>query len=278
MGRTIVLNSSNITGTGNNTFVYTFPQGQAAFKEGDQIALSFLSLYYSWNNITNGSNSNFSYKWTDGTSVSVSLPSGFYQVSDLNAYLQSIMYTNNHYLYNTSTGAYLYYIEFAENTVYYSVQLNVYAVPTSLPSGYSLPSGATWSLPGTATTPQVTIPSSASISGIIGFAANTYPSSTQTSTYSTTSTSTPVVTPISSVLVTCDMVKNPWATPQGMIYAFSPDADYGSLITVRPQNIVFNDIFPGTYSSVTIKFWDNSFNPLTIQDSGTVIMLDIEPK
>jgi len=68
--RTIVLNQTNIVNlnNGNNQLVYKFPN--SVLFSGTSIAVSSVSMYYSWFNIsTSLQNNNFSYTWTSGTTT-----------------------------------------------------------------------------------------------------------------------------------------------------------------------------------------------------------------
>ncbi|NBP02411.1 MAG: hypothetical protein EBU90_20300 [Proteobacteria bacterium] len=216
--RTIILNSSNLDSgnSNNNVFKYTFPSGAVNFKD-DQIAVTQVSLYYSWYNINSSlyNNNSFSYTWIDGTIVNVTLPNGSYAVSDINSYLQSVMVSNGHYLVD-STGNYVYFLEFTTNTVYYAVQLNAYAVPTSSSasaSSYTKPSGATWSYPSSTKTPQLTISSTNNFYKIVGFSAGTYPSTQQSSTYSFKSDIVPPVGAGCSYKIPANHTKSTPAVP-----------------------------------------------------------------
>lgn len=277
MGRTLVLNSSNVQSGNpyNDTWVYTFPVN-ATFKN-EQIALNQMSMYYSWRNISSTyGNNTLSYKWVDGSTVNITIPDGYYSVSDLNAYLQSIMVTNTHYLINSS-GSYVYYLELVTNSTYYSVQLNAYAVPTSLPSGYSTPSSVTWAFPGTASTPQLVTTNSA-FNSLIGFTSGTYPAASQTTTYSHTSDSTPQVSPVNSLIMTCNLVSNNIGTPDNIVYSFSPNVSYGSLITCSPAYPNWCDIRDGTYNQMVITIKDQNFNRVKFLDPQGVILLSIKKK
>ena len=55
---------------------------------------------------------------------------GNYEISSVNAFLQSIMVSNGHYLENSS-GDYVYYLEFKVNATTYKIEINSYNVPTS---------------------------------------------------------------------------------------------------------------------------------------------------
>ena len=172
----ILLTSNNIVNrdVGNNRLVYEFQQGGIQFKK-KEIALGTAQLYYSWYNITSAyKNNTYSYRWTNGITYSVTMPDGNYSVAEINTYLQNIMVANTHYLVNTTSGDFRYFIEWETNETFYAVQLNEYVVPNVLPAGFALPVGATWALPATASTPQVIIASNA-FRNIIGFSAGTYP-------------------------------------------------------------------------------------------------------
>jgi hypothetical protein len=185
------------------------------------------------------------------------------------------MVTNSHYLLNGS-GDYVYYLEFEENVSRYAVQLNSYAVPTALPTGWSKP-GA-WTLPVAAKTPQVTILSSNAFNKVIGFTAGTYPSPTQSTTYSKISDTVPQVTPVSSVILTCSIVDNRFSIPDNIIYSFAPNVTYGSQIQVQPSELTWVDIQDGQHNSLTLKFLDQNKNPLEILDTNLVVLLSIRER
>lgn len=275
--KTLVLNSSNIQ-SGNSysdSWDYNFP-GNASFHD-EQISVSQISIYYSWRNISSTyGNNTFSYVWCDGTTTSVTIPDGYYSIDDLNAYLQSVMVSKTHYLVNSS-GQYVYYLEFVTSSTYYSVVLNSYPVPTALPTGYSTPSGVTWSFPATAKTPQL-VTTNSGFNSIIGFNSGTYPTSQQTTTYSKTSDVTPQVSPVNSLIVTCSLVSNNIGVPDNVIYSFSPNASYGSIINVSPPVPIWCDIKNGCYNKMTITIRDQNYNRVKFLDTQGIILLSVKKK
>jgi len=270
MTKTLILNSSNITSSKNNQLTFSFPGGATQFRE-NKIALCGISIYYSWDNI-NSTNNTFTYTWIDSTINTVTIPSGFYTIQDINSFFQSTLITNTHYLVD-SAGDYVYYLEFVENAQLYGIQFNSYPVPTSLPSGYTKP--GSWSFPGTASTPRITISSVNTFSNIIGFNAGTYPSVTQTTNYSKISDSTPQITPIQSLILTCSLIDNPLSIPNNIMYCFSPNVTFGSLIQINPNSPIFNNIKDGFYQNLVITIYDQNFQEITIKDSNIVILLQI---
>jgi hypothetical protein len=275
--REIIINNTFVS-SDNSTFTYKFPLGsQPTFEKGDKIALDSLSMYYSWPSITaaNGNNT-FQYVWpfNSATTITVTIPDGFYTIADLNSYLQYVMISNKHYLVDGS-GNYVYYLNFSTNSVRYAVQLDVSPLPTALGT-YTYPSSAGWTLSGTATYPQIVIPTTNSISKIIGFTAGTYPSTTTGSTtYSQISDFTPQVTPVSSVVVTCSLLNNRYSIPNNLLYSFAPNTTYGSQINIIPPSKTFVDMSGGKVSEFSITFLDQNFNKLKILDNNIVILITI---
>ena len=262
----IILNSTNIVANGsNNTFRYAFPNGGVTFKD-TKVALTSLSMYYSWDNVTN-LNNKLSYQWIDGTLVVADLPPGYYTIEQMNAYLQSVMIAQNHYLKNAQ-GDNVFYLEVQANSVFYSIQVNAFPLPTSLPTGWTKP--GPWALPATPTTPQLIL---GSLSSLWGIPAQTYPPTPQATPFSVQSSTTPNMTPIQSLVMTCSLVNQTFSIPCTLFYSFSPDVQFGSLIRVQPPSPVLLEVQNGQFNDVTITFLDQNLNPVAIKDSNTVILL-----
>ena len=118
MVATIVLNQSNLLPNGNNnTFVYKFPNSVSF--PNHEIAVQSINMYYAWSNINAAplANTTFYYTWTVGTTVTtypVIIPTGLYEIADINAYFQFTMIKNGTFLINGS-GSYVYYAEMIVN-------------------------------------------------------------------------------------------------------------------------------------------------------------------
>ena len=132
MGKTIILTTAKLEENSNNTkLVYNFPSGGYSFKN-DMIALQSVYQYFSIFNITSDyGNNSFSYTWFDEIEYSITIPDGYYEISDLNSYFQSIMIANTHYMTN-SAGQFIYFLEFIVNTSRYAVQVNSYPLELEL--------------------------------------------------------------------------------------------------------------------------------------------------
>ena len=140
MGKTIILTSANIEENSNNTkLVSNFRSGGYTFKS-DMIALQSVYQYFIIFNITSAyGNNTFSYTWFDGIEYTITIPDGYYEISDLNSYFQSIMFANTHYMTN-SAGQFIYFLEFVVNTSRYAVQINSYPLDADIQTtnGYIL--------------------------------------------------------------------------------------------------------------------------------------------
>jgi hypothetical protein len=276
----ITLTSNDIANRnlGNNRLVYQFQQGGVSF-QNNEIALGTLQLYYSWFNITSAyRNNQYSYTWIDGTTVNVTMPDGNYSVIELNAYLENIMVQNNHYLINTTTGDFVYYLQLQVNATYYAVQLNSYPVPSALPTGYALPAGATWVLPAVASTPQFTVLANG-FRDIIGFNAGTYPAVVQSTTYSILSVIAPQVNPVSSLQINCSIATNPYSSQSRVIYSTGiPDTIFGGQINISTPEYAFTRLVDGTYNLFEISITDQNNRPIVFQDPQISLMLIIRSR
>jgi hypothetical protein len=158
--RTIVLNQTNIVpNTNNSTLVYKFPSSVSF--NNSKIAIASINLYYSWVNISPTlQNNSLSFNWVNAsntnnyTTYTIYIPSGLYEVTDINAYLQFVFInaanlntsqispipTAPFYL-KDSIGDNVYFLEFVVNPTKYAIQLNTYNVPSTLPTNFSNPGG-----------------------------------------------------------------------------------------------------------------------------------------
>lgn len=280
---TIILNSSNIlAGSNNSTLVYNFPNSVTF--DNHQIAVQSVSMYYSWQNINNTTllNNSFSYNWIVAgvtTTYTVTIPSGLYEIADINNYLQYVFIQNGHYLIN-STSQNVYYAELLVNPSLYSVNIVTYPVPTSLPTGWSLPvanpqTGAlAW--PGFPTTffnPLITIPANFNL--IVGYTAGfTTSQNTGVNTVLTYSSSVaPQVAPNPNCLITVSNISNIYANPSSVIFNLNANVAFGELIIAQPSEYAFNNLLRGTVNSLFVRLIGADGNALNILDPNITILL-----
>jgi hypothetical protein len=280
MSYNLVINSSNVVGNQNSTFVYTFlGSSSLTIKEGSKICVSSLSIPYSFFNVTQFyNNQTFSFNWRVGvttTTYNITLPAGFYLVSDISNFLENYFIQNGMYLVD-SAGNNVYYLELAYNTTYYATQILSFAVPTSLPTGYVQPSS--WlGYPSVANTPQLIL-SSNNFKNILGFSAGSYPPTPQSTNYSITSNVLPPVgSNINAVVLTCSLVNNNVTIPSDILDSFPINSTFGSNIVYAPSFEKWVKMNAGTYNSITIRMLDQNLNIINANDSNVSITLLIQP-
>jgi len=174
----------------------------------------------------------------------------------------------------TSTGLIVYFVEIEANSPRYAIQLNLYAIPTSSQAttlGYSLASGASWSLPATATTPTLTFNSAFGL--LIGQYAGTYPTTAQTTNQQFVSTITPIISPVNSYVFTISLIKNNYSNPNSIICTVPLNASLGELVTYTPANLVWHEINQSDYSNFSIQVYDQNLNILNLNDNEFTIHL-----
>jgi hypothetical protein len=280
--RTIVLNENNIVGVNNNTLIYQFPS--SVDLTGCEIAVSNITMYYSWDNInsTTLQNNTFTYNWVQGattTTYTVVIPNGLYELSDINAYFQYVMIQNGTYLTNTTSGQNVYYAEMIINPTQYAVQINTFAVPTSF-TGFTAPINITTGLtlvpPTTTFNPVLTFP--ANFNQIVGYAVN-FATDINTgggNTLSYLSSVAPQLQPNSSLLIAMSGIDNKYANPNTIIYSVAPNVALGELIVEKPAQFNFNRMLSGTYNQLRFQFLGNNLTPVIIRDSNMTIILVIK--
>lgn len=275
----LIINSSNLVPDSfNNKYRYVIASGGTRFKNA-KVAVASIAIYYSWYNITASQNNNsFQFVWptnAGSTTYTVTIQDGYYSVANLNSYLQQFCITNGLYLVDGS-GNFVYYLEFLENVNYYSVQVNTYALPTSLPSGWSNP--ASMSFPLTTRTPQLIVPNT-NFQYIIGYTPGTYPAAPALTTQSFLSTFTPQVSPVQSVILSCSLLSNKYANPMTVLYSFSASGfEFGNLVQSSPYEHTYVDISDGNFSFFDIAFLDQNYNAIKLNDTNIVVQLLIKSK
>ena len=291
----LVLNQNNIVPDGyNNKLRYKFPN--SVNLKDKYIAVSSVSMFYSWDNITAlQSNNKITYTWTVGTTSStytITIPDGLYEISEINFYCQFVMINNGTY-WIASTGDYLYPFEILVNPTRYAIQLNTYLIPIlPLTGGITVPSN--WA--GYATqTYNSTITFPANFNAIVGYPStfssnpnvnnagvavysNNYETKNSLGTFSYLSNTSPQVQPNNNVLISLSNINNPYSQPSSIIYSLNPSVAAGQQISERPPNFMWNKMIDGTYNELFLTFLGTNLQPLIIKDPNMTILLTIRDK
>jgi hypothetical protein len=279
--RTLILTQRNVVAGSNNTvFDYQFPGGGIQLKAHTKIALASITMYNSTPNISASLNNNtYQYRWIDATVHTVTMPDGFYEISDMNNFLHQTMLNNGHYLEEKSTSNAVWFLTLSVNTSTYKIDLLSFPMVDTFytPALYDTPTPPfpipAWSVPAVSANPQFIIPATL-FTNIVGLDAGTYPAAAN-NTVITTSSSTfaPQVNPLSSYLVKCNLVNNPYGIPNSLIYSFPPSGSFGQQFVVAPNEYSFIDAQDGYYNTMRIEITDQNDRPTLILDSNINILV-----
>jgi hypothetical protein len=276
MKKTIVINSSNYVIGSGNRYEYRLPQ-TSYFPAGSGIGVSNIAIYNSIQNINEKRGNNVvKFNWL-GTDYTFIIENGYYSVSDLNHYLQNQCILNGLYLTTKSNADNVYFIELVINSIRYSTSLNFYTIPTQEEAsslGYTKPSNAKWSYPVSPQTPSFTF--GQQFGNLIGQTFGTFPPTLQSTNIQYLSTQTPVISPVDSLILTCNLINSKYSIPSNIIFTVPISSVLGSLIQVNISSIVLNDILPQNFSSISITIYDQLFNAVELQDTEMTLTLVIE--
>jgi hypothetical protein len=287
------MNGTNIVQDGNNNkLIYKFPNS-VNFKD-KYIAVSSISMYYSWFNITSVyTNNTFTYTWngTVNKTYTITIPDGLWDITAINNYIQFVCLQNGTYWTVSST--YYYPFELIVNPNRYAIQLNTYQIPTTTPTNGTVPP-AGW--PTVSFNSVVTFPtafndivgypenfaSANNVGGGVTFqsptASTNYASVNSVNTISYLSSVAPQVQPFSSILFSLSNINNPYTQPSSIIYSLNSNVGVGELISEKPPNFMWNRMIDGTYSELRLTFLGPNNQPITINDPNMTILLTIRDK
>ena len=266
----IIVDRTNLIGNDNNTFVYRFPSSVAF--PNHEIALASVDMYYAWYNVsTQLGNNTFSYVWTDGTTNTVVLEDGLYEISTINERLQFAFIANGHYLVD-SGGNNIYYINISANTTRYATQIDIFQFPNSLPAGYTNPASVVFP-----PVNQITMTIPSKFNELLGFTAGfttTAPTGTNLSFLSSVA---PNIQPNNVLYVSVSNIDNKYGSPSGLVHRIVPNTTFGSLITENPE-FSFQPLHSGTYNQLQIQILGTDKSPIRIIDPNIVITFLIKNK
>ena len=289
--RSIILNRNNIVSNTNNTVLrYNFA-GTQSFSD-QEICVASIQMYNSVFNIDTQlyNNNSFTYTFHNATGTgfdtfSVVIPDGYYSTNDLNEYFVSVMDSRGHFIQNNTTRAKTYYYTILDNVNRYAVQLVCSKLPSTADLTGSTRGSTTWTAPasGSAThrTGQITFLTTNNFHLILGFAQQSYPSSPSTaSSFNALSSVPPVQQPVSSILLTCNLVENPLSNPSNLLTSFTINqAEFGAMAIINPNNLIWQPCSHITGASyLELRMLDQDFRPFKIQDNQMLFNILIKEK
>ena len=191
------------------------------------VAISNLSIYYTWKNIKDTYNNN-KFKISAPTwNEEFKLPDGSYSVSDIQDYFEYIMKKHGEDIDKPSV---MIYVNKIENRVTFKLK-----------SGYSL---------------ELLSPETMKSLG----------STENKITKDKNGENVPHLEITEVVLVLCNIVNNDYQHDSRVLYTFVPNKPFGSLLKIYPTNYIFFKTFNSEYDEIIVWFTDQNSNALEIED------------
>ena len=191
------------------------------------IALSNLSIYYTWRNIKSSLyNNKFKISaptWNDD----FELPDGSYSVSNIQDYFEHILKKHGEDIDEPSVQIYVYK---TENRITFEIK-----------KGYSF---------------ELLTPETMKLLG----------STENKTTKDKNGENVPHLEIIEVVLVHCDIVNIDYQQDSWVLYTFVPNKPFGSLLEISPTNHIFLKTFNSEYNEIKVWLADQNSSALEIED------------
>ena len=198
------------------------------------VALSNLSIYYTWKNIKSSYNNNKFKISAPMWSEEFELPDGSYSVSDIQDYFEYILKKHSESVDNPSIRMYINRIE---NRITFKIK-----------NGYYL---------------ELLTPKTMKLLG-----------STEIKiTKNKNGEKVPHLEIVELVLGHCNLVNNYYQQDSRIFYTFVPNKTFGSLLEIPPTNQVFLKTFNSEFQEVKIWFTDQTSKPLELEDKINITLI-----
>ena len=231
---TIFMNSENSKTSEHHVLVFKLTDKLDLRRGQKAVALSNLSIYYTWKNVKSSCNNN-KFKISAPTwSEEFKLPEGSYSVSDIQDYFEYILKKRGESVDNPSIRMYINRIE---NRITFKIK-----------NGYSLE----------LLTPET-----------IKFLGSTESKITKDKNSENLSR----LEIVELALVHCNLVNNDYQQDSRILFAFVPNKTFGSLLEISPTNQVFLKTFNSEFLEVKVWFTDQTSTPLELEDKINITLI-----
>ena len=231
---TIFINSENSKTLENNVLVLKLTNKLDLRRGQKTIALSNLSIYYTWKNVKSSYNNN-KFKISPPTwSEEFKLPDGSYSVQDIQDHFEYILKKHRESVDNPSIRIYVNKIE---NRITFKTKNGYYLELLTL---------KTMKLFG-------------SIKSKI--------------TKDKNGEKVPHLEVLELLLVHCNLVNNDYQQDSRILYTFVPNKTFSSLLEISPTNQVFLETFNSEFQDIKIWFIDPTSKPLELEDKISITLI-----
>ena len=198
------------------------------------VALSNLSIYYTWKNIKSSYNNNKFKISAAAWSEEFELPDGSYSISDIQDYFEYILKKRGESVNNPSI---IIYVNKIENRITFKIK-----------SGYYL---------------DLLTPETMKLLG----------STESKITKDKKGENIPHLEVFELVLVHYNLVNNDYQQDSRILYTFVPNKTFGSLLEISPKDHVFLKTFNSEFQEINIWFTDQTSKPLEVEDRINVTLI-----
>ena len=231
---TIFMNSENSKSSEYHVLTLKLTDKLDLRKGQKTVALSNLSIYYTWKNKKSSYNNN-KFKISAPTwSEEFELPDGSYSISDIQDYFEYILKNHGESVDNPSI---ITHVNRTENRIMFKIK-----------SGYYL---------------ELLTPETMKLLG----------STESKITKDKNGEKVPHLEVVELVLVHCNLVNNYYQQDSRILYTFVPNKTFGSLLEISPTNHVFLRTFNSEFQEIKIWFTDQTSTPLEVEDKINVTLI-----
>ena len=231
---TIFMNSENSKTLEYHVLVLKLTDKLDLRRSQKTVALSNLSIYYTWKNIKSSYNNN-KFKISAPTwNEEFELPDGSYSISDIQDYFEHILKKHSESVDNSSIRIYVNRIE---NRIMFKIKSGYYLELLTLET-----------------------------MKLLGSAENKI-------TKDKNGENVPHLEVVELVLVHCNIVNNDYLQDSKILYTFVPNKTFGSLLEISPTNKVFLKTFNSEFQEIRIWFTDQTSIPLEVEDRINVTLI-----
>ena len=198
------------------------------------VALSNLSIYYTWKNVKSSYNNN-KFKISAPTwSEEFELRDGSCSISDIQDYFEYILKKHSENVDNPSIRMYINRIE---NRITFKIKSGDYL--------------------------ELLTPETMKLLG----------SAESKITKNKSGENVPHLEVVELVLVHCNLVNNDYQQDSRILFTFVPNKSFGSLLEISPTNHVFLKTFNSEFQEINIWFTDQTSKPLELEDKINITLI-----
>ena len=198
------------------------------------VALSNLSIYYTWKNIKSSYNNNKFKVSAPTRNEEFELPDGSYSISDIQDYFEYILKKHSESVDNPLIRIYKNKIE---NRITFKIKSEYYL---------ELLTSETMKLLGSTESKIIKDKNGENV---------------------------PHLEVAELVLVHCNLVNNDYQQDSRILYTFVPNKTFGSLLEISLTNHVFLKTFNSEFQEIKIRFTDQTSTPLEVEDRANVTLI-----